>query len=150
VFRKLLISAREAGLQIDASDIEFEGFVPESLIKGHGGKFSEEGDEFYSGLEKEEKSIELLYNTAAKEEKKLRFIASFRTGASGSTATDKGFAAKIALEKIGPEHPFYNLEGSDNAVSIVTVFYPQGIVIKGAGAGAKQTAGGLLNDILKN
>ncbi|MBR4094932.1 MAG: hypothetical protein IKK23_05965 [Bacteroidales bacterium] len=32
---------------------------------------------------------------------------------------------------------------------ITTEYYPQGVVIKGAGAGARQTASGLLNDILK-
>ncbi|MBQ5828356.1 MAG: hypothetical protein IIW47_06135, partial [Bacteroidales bacterium] len=53
-----------------------------------------------------------------------------------------------ALKSIGASHPFYTLEGTDNAVIIESDYYPNAIVIKGAGAGAKQTAGGVLNDIL--
>jgi alpha-L-rhamnosidase len=54
----------------------------------------------------------------------------------------------ISLKSIGKEHPFYTLEGTDNAVIIESEYYPNAIVIKGAGAGARQTAGGVLNDIL--
>ena len=42
----------------------------------------------------------------------------------------------------------YNLEGTDNEVIITSENYPNSIVIRGAGAGAPQTAGGLLGDIL--
>ena len=57
---------------------------------------------------------------------------------------------RIALAEVDASHPFYSLEGSDNAMLITTEYYPNGVVIKGAGAGARQTASGLLNDILKS
>jgi len=45
------------------------------------------------------------------------------------------------LQLIGPEHPFYNLEGSDNIVLFFTDRYPVNpLIIKGAGAGADVTA----------
>ena len=43
----------------------------------------------------------------------------------------------------------FNLSGTDNAVLLETDFYPSPLVIQGAGAGAYQTASGILNDILK-
>ena len=54
----------------------------------------------------------------------------------------------MSLENVGPEHPLYNLCGTDNAAIIRTDFYPSPLVIQGAGAGAYQTASGVLNDIL--
>jgi 5,10-methenyltetrahydrofolate synthetase len=55
---------------------------------------------------------------------------------------------RVGLIEVDSTHPFYSLEGSDNAMLITTEYYPNGVVIKGAGAGARQTASGLLNDIL--
>ena len=73
-----------------------------------------------------------------------RFIASLVKDASSPF----GYKAKMALENVGPEHPLYNLCGTDNAAIIRTDFYPSPLVIQGAGAGAYQTASGVLNDIL--
>ena len=40
------------------------------------------------------------------------------------------------------------LRGTDNAILITTGDYPSPMLIQGAGAGTRQTAGGLLNDIV--
>ena len=40
------------------------------------------------------------------------------------------------------------LKGSDNVVRIVTEWFPQGLVIQGAGAGAKVTGFGMMSDTL--
>ena len=49
---------------------------------------------------------------------------------------------------MGPDSPLYWLRGTDNAAVITTEDYPSPLLIQGAGAGARQTAGGLLGDIL--
>jgi len=54
------------------------------------------------------------------------------------------------LQEIPSDHPFYNLDGSDNIVLFFTDRYPiQPLIIKGAGAGADVTASGLFADIIR-
>jgi aspartokinase/homoserine dehydrogenase 1 len=54
------------------------------------------------------------------------------------------------LQQVGPEHPFYNLSGSDNIVSFFTNRYSsQPLVVKGAGAGADVTASGIFADVIR-
>ena len=52
---------------------------------------------------------------------------------------------------ISADHPFYNLEGSDNIVLFFTDRYTQcnHYIIKGAGAGADVTASGIFADIIR-
>ena len=58
--------------------------------------------------------------------------------------------ANVGLQQINPEHPFYNLEGSDNIVLFFTDRYPVNpLIIKGAGAGADVTASGIFADIIR-
>ena len=59
-----------------------------------------------------------------------------------------GYKAKIGLEAVAEGHPLFGLCGTDNAAIIQTDFYPSPLVVQGAGAGAYQTASGVLNDIL--
>ena len=49
---------------------------------------------------------------------------------------------------LAPDHPFYGLEGTDNAVSVLSLRYAEHpLVIQGAGAGAAITASGVLSDL---
>lgn len=58
--------------------------------------------------------------------------------------------AKVGLQHIPVDHPFYNLEGSDNIVLFYTDRYPtQPLIVKGAGAGADVTASGIFADIIR-
>lgn len=145
VFRKFLISSRQGGFPIESSDVNFEGFIPEEIMNPGESNFPAYAEEFYSRLEAYEPQLKARYEEAAAKGEKLRFIASLdatNTGAEGKPQ------CTISLRSIGKEHPFYTLEGTDNAVIIESEYYPNAIVIKGAGAGARQTAGGVLNDIL--
>jgi bifunctional aspartokinase / homoserine dehydrogenase 1 len=69
---------------------------------------------------------------------KLRFIARIENG-----------IIKTGLEQVPVSHPFSNLRGTDSSIILYSRLYPDGIRIEGAGAGAAQTASGLLNDILQ-
>lgn len=142
VLRKFIISAREGNFVIEKSDVNFESSVPKEILGDSNNDFTAYAEEFYSKLESYEGEFLKQYKVAKEKNHKLRYIARlFRD--------DKGVVnSSIKLTSIGAEHPFYNIEGSDNAVVIVSEFYPNGIVIKGAGAGAVQTAGGILNDII--
>ncbi|NQY68370.1 MAG: hypothetical protein HRT72_11705, partial [Flavobacteriales bacterium] len=54
------------------------------------------------------------------------------------------------LGEFGPDHPFYNIAGSDNIVLFTTERYKaQPLIIQGAGAGAEVTAAGVFAEIIK-
>ena len=62
----------------------------------------------------------------------------------------KNGQAEVGLQEVGPDHPFYAIEGKDNMVVIFTDRYAeQPLVIKGAGAGADVTASGVFADIIR-
>ena len=56
---------------------------------------------------------------------------------------------QIVLQAVGPEHPFYNLEGSNNIVLLTTERYKEyPMMIQGYGAGASVTAAGVFANIM--
>ena len=58
--------------------------------------------------------------------------------------------ASVGLKQIDSNHDFYNLEGSDNIILFYTNRYKdQPLIVKGAGAGADVTAGGIFGDIIR-
>ena len=137
VLRKLLILSREAGVGIDEKDVEISALLPEEFFEG-------DVDAFYAKLAENEDMFAARYNEAASKGLRQRFVASLVKDASAPF----GYKAKIGLESIDSTHPLYNLCGTDNAALIQTDFYPSPLVIQGAGAGAYQTASGVLNDII--
>jgi len=102
-------------------------------------------DAFYKKLEENEELFAARYSGAASKGLRQRFIASLVK----DPESRYGYKARIALEDVAEDHPLFNLCGTDNAAIIKTDFYPSPLVIQGAGAGARQTASGILNDILQ-
>lgn len=137
VLRKLLILSREAGVGIDEEDVEIDPILGPEF-------FGVRQDAFYRLLEENEPVFAARYKAAADKGLRQRYIASLVRDAS----SPRGYKARMSLENVAEGHPLYNLCGTDNAAIITTEFYPSPLVIQGAGAGARQTASGVLNDIL--
>lgn len=132
VMRKIMILARESGERTEMDDIANHSFLPASCMQGS-------VEDFYAAMKGEEEHFKNLYAAAAKEGKKLKFVARFDNG-----------KASVGLQHIGPEHDLYHLYGKDNVVLFYTDRYPeQPLVVKGAGAGAEVTASGVFADILR-
>jgi bifunctional aspartokinase / homoserine dehydrogenase 1 len=132
VMRKIMILAREAGEQLEMEDITNNTFMPESCMQGS-------VEDFYAEMERQEDYFKKLYNEAASQGKKLKFVASFENG-----------KAAVGLQHIDPAHDFYHLYGKDNIVLFYTNRYvEQPMVVKGAGAGAEVTASGVFADIIR-
>jgi len=132
VARKILILAREAGYTLELSDVIVENILPESCLK------AKSVEDFFNQLEKNNAVFEEKLEKAEKNKKVLRFIAKLQDG-----------KATVNLESVGPEHPFYNLSGSDNMISFTTDRYKERpLVIKGPGAGAEVTAAGVFAEII--
>jgi aspartokinase/homoserine dehydrogenase 1 len=69
VARKILILAREAGFQIEMSDIENKGFLPESCLQGS-------VEDFYAEMETHESYFsEFAGNGESRENLSLKYIA---------------------------------------------------------------------------
>lgn len=132
VMRKILILARESGIRMEMEDIKSNSFLPESCMQG-------DVPGFYKEMEKHEEHFKSLFDSAANEGCKLKFVASLEYG-----------KASVGLQHIGKDHDLFHLYGKDNVVLFYTNRYvQQPLVIKGAGAGAEVTASGIFADIIR-
>jgi len=132
VMRKILILARESGLQINIDEIANNGFLPESCMNG-------DVNNFYEELKKHEEHFKKIYKEASEKNCRLKFVAQLESG-----------KASVGLQHIDNSHDLYHLYGKDNVVLFYTKRYSeQPLVIKGAGAGAEVTASGIFADIMR-
>ena len=133
VARKILILARESGYQLDLDDISNNAFLPEESLQ------TANNEDFYTSLIKNENHFQNIYKEANDKDCRLKYVAEFVNG-----------KANVGLQHIASDHPFYNLEGSDNIVLFFTDRYPENpLLIKGAGAGADVTASGIFADVIR-
>jgi aspartokinase/homoserine dehydrogenase 1 len=133
VARKILILARESGYDLELSDIENNAFLPKKSLE------TTNNDDFYASLTEFESHFQQVYKEAADKNCRLKYVAEFNDG-----------KASVGLQHIPFDHPFYNLEGSDNIVLFFTDRYPVNpLQIKGAGAGAEVTASGIFADVIR-
>jgi bifunctional aspartokinase / homoserine dehydrogenase 1 len=129
VARKLLILIREAGFSMEMTDIVVMPYLPQGVFTNN---------DLTASLLEADRSLEKKKHEAQKHDGKLMYIARF-----------DAHGAKVGIEEIPPDHPFYHLSGNDNIVSLTTrSLYRQPLVVRGGGAGAKLTASGLFNDIV--
>ncbi len=132
VARKILILARESGYKIEMEDIRIKRFIPDNFFEGS-------LDEFWLNITQLDSEFEEKRKILAKENKRWRFVARFENG-----------IAEVGLQEVGPAHPFYDLEGSNNLVMYTTERYHEfPMLIKGYGAGASVTAAGVFADLIK-
>lgn len=133
VGRKILILARETGIPMEAEHIDLIGFLPEGAME------AASVDDFFQVLEAHADYFSKLQADAVAEGKVLRMIA-----------TLEGAKASVGVQAVGPENPFYGLNGSDNMIVFTTDRYSERpLVVRGPGAGAEVTAAGVFAEIIK-
>ena len=131
VIRKLVILAREAGYQVEQEDVEKQLFVPEEYFQGS-------VEEFWKRLPALDADFEARRQELEKKNMHWRFVATLDEGKT-----------RVSLETVGANHPFYQLEGSNNIVLITTErYHDYPMMIRGYGAGASVTAAGVFANIM--
>lgn len=56
----------------------------------------------------------------------------------------------VELRRYPASHPFAQLQGSDNIIAFTTArYFKQPLIVRGPGAGADVTAGGVFSDLLR-
>jgi len=132
VARKLLILVRESGHQFDMNDIKINTFIPEKYFEGS-------VDDFWKNIPEMDVEFEANRKKLVAEGLCWRFVAKFEDG-----------KAEIGLQQIPANHPFADLQGSNNLVMFNTERYHEfPMIIKGYGAGAAVTAAGVFADIIR-
>ena len=131
VVRKLVILSREAGYRVELSDVKKELFIPSDF-------FNSTEEEFWKNLPSLDESFEQKRKELEAQDKKWRFVATLDHGET-----------QVALKAVDHNHPFYNLEGSNNIVLLTTERYKEyPMQIQGYGAGASVTAAGVFANIM--
>lgn len=133
--RKLLILAREAGVQLEEKDVRITPIIPLERFKGSLA-------DFYAALEAGEPELARQENEAASQGFRRRFVAWLEK-------TPGGYQAGIGIRNVAPVHPAYHLRGTENAIIVRSAFHPYPLVIQGPGEGARDAASSILNDILR-
>ena len=131
VIRKLVILAREAGYQVEQSDVEAHLFVPDDF-------FTCSMEDFWTKLPSLDAQFEKERQRLEAEHKRWRFVAKMENG-----------RYSVSLREIPEGHSFYVLDGSNNIILLTTERYHlHPMLIQGYGAGADVTAAGVFADIM--
>ena len=132
VKRKIMILAREGGFDVEEGDVSIEPILSEYCMS------APDVNSFFDRLKEEEYILSRQAESAKKENKYLRYVASFEKG-----------KIHISLQQVQQNSSFVSLAGSDNMIVFTTERYKERpLVIKGPGAGAEVTAAGLFAEII--
>ncbi|MDE6080462.1 MAG: bifunctional aspartate kinase/homoserine dehydrogenase I [Duncaniella sp.] len=131
VLRKLVILTREAGYEVEKSDVEATPFIPAELFEGS-------IEAFWEKLPALDEAFEARRRELEAQGRRLRYVARMEGG-----------RMTVGLVDVDSSHPFYRLEGSTNIILLTTRRYREyPMQIQGYGAGAEVTAAGVFANII--
>ncbi|EEZ87919.1 aspartokinase/homoserine dehydrogenase II [Vibrio harveyi 1DA3] len=131
VMRKLVILARESGLNIEPESVKVESLVPEELRDLSIDAFFDQGDILSEILQER-------LTKAQRSDQVLRYVARL----------ERNGKATVGVEALSREHALANLLPCDNIFAIESKWYKDNpLVIRGPGAGREVTAGAIQSDL---
>ncbi|WP_045380610.1 bifunctional aspartate kinase/homoserine dehydrogenase II [Vibrio campbellii] len=131
VMRKLVILARESGLDIEPENVKVESLVPAELRDLSLDAFFDQGDILSEILQER-------LTKAQRNDQVLRYVARL----------ERNGKATVGVEALSREHALANLLPCDNIFAIESKWYKDNpLVIRGPGAGREVTAGAIQSDL---
>eukprot|EP00899_Mesostigma_viride_P016435 jgi/Mesvir1/24793/Mv22045-RA.1 len=135
VARKVVILARECGLDLALEDVPIDSLVPMELAK------IKDVDEFMARLPEYDHVMADKAKAAGEKGMVLRLVGVV------DCANKQG---RVELREYPKSHAFANLSGTDNIISFTTErYFKQALIVRGPGAGPEVTAAGVFGDILR-
>lgn len=133
VARKLLIIAREVGMDMELDDIEVEPVIDEGFAA------DATGEELPGRLKELDEAFAARIAEAASEGAVLRYVGRIGNG-----------RCQVSIESVPATKPLGAIRDGENALVVYTDYYqPIPLVLRGYGAGAEVTAAGVFADVLR-
>ena len=134
VARKLVILAREMGVELELGDVALESLVPEDC------RDATTPEAFLDRLRGADAAMAKRRDEALARGEVLRYVG----------VVDASGRATVSLRGYALTHPFARITASDNVIAFTTARYPtQPLLVQGPGAGPEVTAGGVFADLLR-
>ncbi|MCW8926934.1 MAG: bifunctional aspartate kinase/homoserine dehydrogenase I, partial [Xanthomonadales bacterium] len=133
VARKLLIIAREVGLDLELEDIEVEPVIPREFAADI------ERSELIERLKELDGDYARKVTDAQAGNKVLRYVGRVEDG-----------HCSVRVEAVSRDQPLGSIRDGENALVLHSRYYqPIPLVLRGYGAGADVTAAGVFGDLLR-
>eukprot|EP00571_Detonula_confervacea_P013409 CAMPEP_0172304554 /NCGR_PEP_ID=MMETSP1058-20130122/5948_1 /TAXON_ID=83371 /ORGANISM="Detonula confervacea, Strain CCMP 353" /LENGTH=985 /DNA_ID=CAMNT_0013015829 /DNA_START=160 /DNA_END=3117 /DNA_ORIENTATION=+ len=140
--RKIVILARELGMDVSLEDVEVESLLPDEIVnKEYTGSKEEVSAAILEDLKALDAPMLERYREAAAENKRLRykFVIDVASG-----------KCKCSLEAVDNNDTLYRLRENENLVAFETSRYTSSpLIVKGAAAGPDLSASGMFADLLR-
>ncbi len=133
VARKILILAREVGMNLSLNDIEVQKALPPG--------FDDSGsrEDFLKRLPEADAYFKEQVSGAKARGEVLRYVGSIEDG-----------KCKVGIKFVNEDDPLYKVKDGENALAFLSTYYqPIPLVLRGYGAGTQVTAAGVFADILR-
>jgi bifunctional aspartokinase / homoserine dehydrogenase 1 len=133
VARKVVILAREMGMDIGLEDVALDGLVSPDLAVGS-------ADDFLRDLPGHDSAMSDKFYEAERHAQVLRYVGT----------VDPNAGCSVSLRSLSKDHALARGAHTDNVVMFWTDrYHTNPLVIQGPGAGPEVTAGGVFADILR-
>ncbi|WP_343189216.1 bifunctional aspartate kinase/homoserine dehydrogenase I [Buchnera aphidicola (Chaitoregma tattakana)] len=135
VARKILIIAREIGINLELKNINISKILPKNIVTKNINK-----KDLFKNLNNIQNFYSDKIRTAKKQKKVLRLV--------GSITENK--KCQVKIEKISKNDPLYNIKNGENAFIFYSKYYnPTPLILRGYGAGNTVTSAGVFSDLLR-